>query len=142
MAETGGDMSRFPSAEHLAAPGPAWPQPTTSRPASAAGPGPATAPGGCARLLIEAPKPPPAPKALTSSAQYRQVAARRGPNKATVAVAHSIVVVAWHMLSTGTPYHDLGPDWFSSRRDPEREARRLIARLEALGHKVTLTPAA
>ena len=59
-----------------------------------------------------------------------------------MAVAHSIVVAAWHMLSTGTPYNDLGPDWLSSRRDPEREARRLVARLEALGHKVTITAAA
>ena len=65
----------------------------------------------------------------------------RGPNKATVAVAHSILFAAWHMLTTGQVYDDLGPDWFKSRRNPEYETRRLVARLEALGHTVTLTAA-
>ncbi|MDQ3979471.1 MAG: hypothetical protein M3314_07975 [Actinomycetota bacterium] len=45
--------------------------------------------------------------------------------------------------STGTRYADLGDDWFESRRDPEREARRLVRQLEKLGHTVTMTaPAA
>jgi transposase len=64
------------------------------------------------------------------------------PNKATVSVAHSILVAAWYMLSSVTPYNDLGPDWFSSRRDPECEVRRLVARLQALGHNVSISPAA
>ena len=76
-------------------------------------------------------------------AQYRQIARRRGPNKAVVAVAHSLLDVIWHLLTTGAHYTDLGDDWFESRRDPEREARRLVRRLEKLGHNVTLTaPAA
>ena len=41
-------------------------------------------------------------------------------------------------MVTGKPYHDLGADYFASLKDPERETRRLIARLEALGHRVTL----
>lgn len=76
------------------------------------------------------------------AAQYRQIAARRGPNKATVAVAHTILVIAWHMLSTGQTYEDLGGDYFASRRNPEAETRRLVKRLQALGHEVSLTPAA
>jgi len=48
----------------------------------------------------------------------------------------------WHILATGKPYEELGADYFTRRLDPEREARRLIARLEALGHTVTLQPAA
>ena len=57
-------------------------------------------------------------------------------------VAHAILVIIWHVLATGKPYDDLGADYFTRRLDPERETRRLIARLEALGHQVSLQPAA
>jgi transposase len=70
---------------------------------------------------------------------YRSRAAKK---KAIIVVAHALVVIIWHILATGKPYHELGPDYFTSRMDPERETRRLIARLEALGHAVTLQPAA
>ena len=53
-----------------------------------------------------------------------------------------VALIIWHILATGKPYEELGADYFTSRLDPEREARRLIAKLEALGHTVTLTPAA
>jgi hypothetical protein len=48
----------------------------------------------------------------------------------------------WHILATGKPYHELGTDYFTRRLDPERETRRLIAKLEALGHRVTPQDAA
>jgi transposase len=70
---------------------------------------------------------------------YRSKAAR---NKAVITVAHAMIVIIWHVLATGKPYHELGTDYFTARLDPERETRRLIARLEALGHAVTLRPAA
>ena len=70
---------------------------------------------------------------------YRSSTAK---NKAIVVVAHALIVIIWHILATGKPYHELGADYFTSRLDPERETRRLIARLEALGHRVTLTDAA
>jgi hypothetical protein len=57
-------------------------------------------------------------------------------------VAHALVVIIWHILATGTPCHELGAGYFTRRQDPDRETRRLIARLEALGHTVTLQPAA
>jgi transposase len=66
---------------------------------------------------------------------YRSSTAK---NKAIVVVAHALVVIIWHILATGKPYHELGADYFTRRLDPERETRRLIARLEALGHHVTL----
>ena len=53
-------------------------------------------------------------------------------------VAHAILVIIWHVLATGKPYDDLGADYFTRRQDPDRETRRLIARLEALGHRVTI----
>ena len=70
---------------------------------------------------------------------YRSQAAKK---KAIVVVAHALVVIIWHILATGKPYHELGADYFTSGMDPERETRRLIAKLEALGHTVTLQPAA
>ncbi len=63
-------------------------------------------------------------------------------NKAIIVVAHAILVIIWHVLVTGKPYDELGSDYFTRRLDPERETRRLVARLEALGHAVTLETAA
>jgi len=51
-------------------------------------------------------------------------------------------LIIWHMLATGTPYTGLGADFYTRRTDPADQAQRLIAKLEALGHKVTLEPAA
>jgi transposase len=70
---------------------------------------------------------------------YRSQLAKK---KAIIVVAHALLVIVWHVLATGTPYDELGADYFTRRQDPERETRRLIARLEALGHQVTLQPAA
>ena len=66
---------------------------------------------------------------------YRSQAAKK---KAIIVVAHALIVIIWHILATGKPYHELGADYFTRRLDPDRETRRLIARLEALGHRVTL----
>ena len=59
-----------------------------------------------------------------------------------VAVGHSILVIAWHLLSTGEPYNDLGGDYFDKHRNNAARQRRLVAQLEAMGHRVTLEPAA
>lgn len=70
---------------------------------------------------------------------YRNPAAKK---RAIVAIAHTLAVIIWHMLATATPYADLGAGFYTQRTDPAKEAHRLIAKLEALGHKVTLEPAA
>ena len=70
---------------------------------------------------------------------YRSQTAKK---KAIVVVAHAMIVIIWHVLATGKPYDELGAGYFTRRLDPERETRRLIARLQALGHTVTLQPAA
>ena len=73
------------------------------------------------------------------AAQFWQIAARRGKEKACLAVGHSILVSAWHLLNTpDATYHDLGGDWFTRRKNPQAEQRRLLRRLEALGLKVTI----
>jgi hypothetical protein len=76
------------------------------------------------------------------SAQYVRIARRRGPNKAAVAVANSILTTAWHLLTTGEIYVDPGADYFNTRHDPAIEAKRLQRRIEALGFSVTITDTA
>lgn len=73
-------------------------------------------------------------------AQYRRIAARRGSKRAAVAVAHSILVIYYHMLKTGEPYQEKGANYFTDLEKQERE-RRLTKQLERLGYQVTLTPA-
>ena len=75
------------------------------------------------------------------SALYRRLAARRGSKRATIAVAHKLLVIAYHILRDGTCYSDLGADYFD-RLNPEGLRRRLTKRLEGLGFKVTLEPLA
>jgi hypothetical protein len=60
--------------------------------------------------------------------------------KAIVAVEHSILAAAYHILVRGVPYNDLGADWFLRRHDPERHGHRLARQIEALGFSVTVGP--
>jgi transposase len=71
------------------------------------------------------------------SAQYRRLAARRGRKRAILAVAHSILMMAYDMLQRKEPYREAGADFFD-RLQPEDTARRLIKQLERLGYQVTL----
>jgi hypothetical protein len=71
------------------------------------------------------------------AAQYRRLAARRG--KAKAAVAHSILIIAYHLLTEGTVYRDLGGTSFDER-DRQAVERRLVHRLESLGYTVSLAP--
>ena len=73
------------------------------------------------------------------SALYRRLAARRGSKRATIAVAHNLLVIAYSILRDQTCYQDLGPDYFD-RLNPTGLRRRLTKRLESLGFKVTLQP--
>jgi transposase len=76
------------------------------------------------------------------SAQFWRLARRGGKQRAAVAVAHSILVIAYHLLGNDTDYQDLGGDYFTRRDDPTARTRRLVRQLEQLGHQVTLSPAA
>lgn len=73
------------------------------------------------------------------AAQYRRLVGRRGKKRALVAVGHSILVILYHLLKDGTPYSELGGNYFD-RLQPERLTRYHVRRLEQLGHKVTLEP--
>jgi transposase len=71
------------------------------------------------------------------SALFRRLSARRGVKRATIAVAHALLGIAYHVLKHEVEYRDLGPDYFDSL-DPARLKRRLVKRLEGLGFQVTL----
>jgi transposase len=75
------------------------------------------------------------------SAQYWRLARRIGKKKAAIAVGHSILVVAWHLLANDGDYQDLGGDYFV-RRDADRARQRAVAQLQALGYRVVLEPLA
>jgi transposase len=75
------------------------------------------------------------------AAQYWRLARRIGKKKAAMAVGHSILVIAWHLLANDCDYQDLGGDFFV-RRDADRARQRAVAQLQALGYRVTLEPLA
>src|SRR5262250_3799346 len=73
------------------------------------------------------------------NAQFHRIKAQRGPKKAIVAVAASILTAIYHILKDGTLYHELGPNHFHAR-DKERQKNRLLKRLAQLGYTVALAP--
>jgi transposase len=137
VAEIGVDMSRFPTAKQLAA----WAGVAPASHESAGKRRPAGTRHGSRHLrdaLIEAARAAANTKATFLSARYQRIARRRGPNKAAIAIAHTILVAAHQMLTTGEIYHDLGADYYNKRTDPARTIQHHIAQLEAAGYTVTL----
>jgi transposase len=140
IAEIGTDLSRFPSAKHLAS----W-----------AGMCPGNQESGGKRLsgktrkgniwlrqvLFEVAHAASKTKDTYLSAQYRRLATRRGKQRALVALGHSILVMAYHLLTRRVPYRELGPLYFDNL-DRQRVQQRLVQRLERLGYAVNLQPVA
>ncbi len=137
VAEIGIDMTRFESSARLAS----WAGLCPGQYESAGRSRRGTTRKGSQWLrthLIEAAKAASHAKGTYLSAQYARLKGRRGSSRATVAVAHSILVAAFHILDRDQPYKDLGDDWFVRRHSPEKHARKLLAQLKALGYDVAL----
>jgi transposase len=138
IAEIGVDMSAFPTPKHLAS----WAGVCPGNDQSAGKRRSGKTRKGSKWLratLTESALAAARTKNSYLAAQYQRLRGRRGHSKAVMAVGHSILTAAWHMLQTGELYNDLGGDYFT-RQNPDRLTRRLIRQLEALGHQVTLTP--
>jgi len=141
LAETGLDMTRFPTAGHLVSWARLCPrtiQSGTKTATGAAGKGNPYLKGVLGLAAAVAARSP-----TFLGERYRRLVKRRGKLKALVAVARSILVIIWHLLANPTArYRDLGVDYHTNRANTDRKTRSLVQQLQALGHHVTLQPAA
>ncbi len=136
VAEIGTDMSRFPTDGHLAA----WAGVAPGNNESAGKRRSGKTRKGNKHLgaaLNQAAHAAARTKNSYLAAQYRRLAARRGSKRAIVAVEHSILVIAYHIIKRKEPYKELGGDYFDQRQ-PEATARRLLKRLQKLGYQITI----
>lgn len=139
VAEIGLDMSRFPTCGHLVS----WAGLCPKSDESAGKRRSTRLRKGAPWLkttLVQCAWSAARTKATYLHAQFLRIRARRGESKAIVAVAASILTAAYHMLSNGTVYSDLGPQHFD-RRDKHKQVKRLMLRLQNLGYLVELRPA-
>jgi transposase len=138
LAETGTDMDRFPSAAHLSSWGGVAPGNNESAGKRKSG----RARKGNKALratLTEAARSAARAKNTYLSASYHRIAARRGANRAAIAIGHAILVIAYHILKKRQPYVELGPNYLDERKK-QAMVRRTVKKLETLGYEVRIEP--
>jgi transposase len=136
VSEIGVDMSRFPTADHLASWAGVAPGNNESAGKRLSG---KTTKGNQALVsaLTQAAHAASRGKNTYLYAQFHRLAGRRGKKKAIIAVAHSILVMAYHMIKEKEPYREMGNDFFD-KRNIQATTKRMVRRLETLGYKVKL----
>jgi transposase len=138
IAETGADMTRFPTAGHLASWAGTCPGSNESAgrvKSTSTRPGNPYLKGALGIAAMSAARS----KGTYLSAKYRRIASRRGPVKAIVAVEHAILIAIWNMITNGAFYDDPGSDFYL-RRNPGKTRQRAIDQLRQMGYAVTLEP--
>jgi transposase len=137
IAFIGTDMSRFPSAQHLASWAKLCPgthESAGKRSSARTGKGPKA----LRWTLVQAAHAAGRTRRTYLGARYHRLAGRIGAKKAAVAVAHDILIIAYHLLRAGVAFEELGADYYT-KRNPERVKRRALKQLEDLGFEVSLT---
>jgi hypothetical protein len=89
------------------------------------------------RALVEAARAAARTKNTYLSSLYHRIAARRGANRAAVAVAHRILIIVYHLLKDKQNYRELGPHYYEERRR-EQVAKQALRKLQSLGYTVTM----
>lgn len=140
IAETGGDMTRFLTAGHLASWAGTCPGSNESAgrvKSTKTRPGNPYLKGALGIAAMSAARS----KDTYLAAKYRRIASRRGPVKAIVAVEHAMLIAIWNMCTTGALYQDPGGDFYN-RLNPHKAKNRAVNQLRKMGYDVTLNPLA